>query len=195
MLRTLILSLATGVLLAAPPAVSGKPKPAHSAAAAKASTESPLTRLADPQVIQGKFVWFSVDATMPVIAKRLGPPARTSGSELYATWEYFIGETDHDPSHTILFRRSDQKIVSVTRAFEHGQNVDAWFPEGSTKVVHWPDAERPQLSARVRILPGAAVLIAIGSSKPGERTNQLVLVRREAVSIFFQWLEPFLPAP
>ena len=70
-------------------------------------------------------------------------PAR-NGSRLrgYRSWQYQIGEVEHDDfSHALVFRKSDGKLVSVTRTYNPERNVDAFFPPGET-TVHWFRAAR-----------------------------------------------------
>jgi hypothetical protein len=121
----------------------------------------------------------------------LGAPAHTGAfGPGYFSWFYQIGVEDlHDFSHTLCFRESDNKLISITRAFDPEATVDHLFPRDSTEVRAWPNREHPQLHARVRRLNGDRVLIAIGS-KPGQVCGQLILIRASALRLFFPWLEP-----
>ena len=54
---------------------------------------------------------------------------------------------------------------------------------------HFPDAQKPTFSIRVRRLSGGRLLMAIGTSKPGQTTGQLVLMRESELTHFYPWLE------
>lgn len=136
-----------------------------------------------------KLLSFTLDETQADVARVLGRPAATFEQGAYFVWQYFLipGDT-HDPSHILCFRRSDGKLVSVTRNSHEEQDVEALFPAGSWTVHLWPDKDKPQYGARSRRLGKDRVLVAMGSRKPGDPTRQLVLIRESAVPNFLPWL-------
>jgi hypothetical protein len=107
----------------------------------------------------------------------------------YISWFFRRGAEDqHNYGYILSFRRSDGKLVSVTRNFDPEAIVDHLFPHGGFVVRHWPSADKPQFGARVRSLPGRGLLLAMGSVEPGQPTGQLILIDRDVAPIFFPWL-------
>ena len=133
---------------------------------------------------------FDFNETSADIISRLGPPDGVDDSlPNYRSWFFKRGAQDeHDFGYILCFRRSDNRLVSVTRNFEPEMVVDHLFPKGSFTVRHWPSDERPQFGVRVRVLPGERLLFAMGCDKEGMPCGQLILIRREAAPIFFPWL-------
>ncbi len=171
--RRLFLTLATGALFAAP-----------------------QPRLAEPRVTPEGFRWFTLAETMKDVEERIGAPAAVGDFGVdYQTWHYRFGGTDeHDFSHYFVFRRSTRCLVSVTRAYDPEQKVDAMFPSAETKVVATSGLE-PRYGARVRRLAGGLILIAPGSTAPGEPTSQLALIRESDLANFFPWVADGLKSP
>jgi hypothetical protein len=79
-------------------------------------------------------------------------------------------------------------VVSVTRNFGEPQVVDDLFPAAETTVHSWPSTGTPKFRVRLRQLSGESLLLAIGTAKPGDRTTQLMLIRRSALKTFMPWL-------
>jgi hypothetical protein len=113
----------------------------------------------------------------------------------YRSWQYQIGEVEHDAFwHALVFRKSDGKLVSITRNYDPERNLDALFPASET-TVHWFRVEgRADFPVRVRLLPGGRVLMAIGISKAGQTTGQLVLMLDTELRHFYPWVEKDLAA-
>ena len=145
---------------------------------------------ANPQVKNGEVVWFSINDSKQQILKSLGQPAITASFGLdFESWQYRLGSTDHDDfSHLVVFRKSDQTLVSVTRNFDPERTVDDIFPAAKSIVYFYPNAQKPEYAVRVRKLPGGAVLMAMGISKQGQLTGQVVLMRAAELKHFYPWL-------
>jgi len=141
----------------------------------------------DPSLKDGELKWFSLTETKAEVLQKVGPPANvtTFGSD-FEGWQYHAGNTDHhEYSHYFVFRRSTGRLISVTRAYEEEQNVDALFPPAHTAVRRTADK---LWGARVCSLNGGRRLIAMGSTKPGERTSQLLLILDSELRYFHPWL-------
>ena len=144
----------------------------------------------DPQVSADGIRWFQLVESESEVRKCLGQPAMVADFGEYRSWQYQIGEVEHDEfSHALVFRKPDGKLVSVSRNYNPERNVDAFFPASET-AVHWFRADgQPDFAMRVRRLPGGRVLIAVGTSKPGQTTSQLVLMRETELRHFYPWLD------
>ncbi|BDC47779.1 hypothetical protein F183_A00950 [Bryobacterales bacterium F-183] len=131
---------------------------------------------------------YSLDESMQQIHRALGAPAQVAdaGPDL-VNWFYKTDVYDqHEHSHQLLFRKSDGKLLSVTRNFHFPVNVDALFPEGSATRTYQFNAE---WGVRVReTRSGQRLIIAMGATKAGATTTQIALMRPEAVRIFLPWL-------
>jgi hypothetical protein len=151
---------------------------------------SQLPAAADPQLRNGELRWFLLSETKDQIARALGPPTLVAGfGQDFLSWQYQIGDVDHDDfSHQVVFRNSSREIVSITRNYEPERNVDELFPGPETTVHHFPDASKSQFSLRLRRLSGGRVLMAMGTSKPGQLTGQLVLMRESELRVFYPWV-------
>jgi hypothetical protein len=157
---------------------------------AAASLFSQTRPAADPQIRDGKIVWFQSADTMDDVRRMLGNPAAIAdfGQDLQS-WQYQIDNADsHEFSHQLVFRKSDRKLMSVTRNYEPERNVDILFPTGETTVHHYPDSEHPQFSLRLRRLPGGLVLVATGTSAPKQSTTQILLIRQSYLSTIYPWV-------
>jgi hypothetical protein len=143
----------------------------------------------DPQLSADGPKWFQLVESESAVRKCLGQPAMVADFGEYRSWQYQIGEVEHDDfSHALVFRKSDGKLVSVSRSYNPERNVDAFFPPSET-TVHWfRAAGQPDFAMRVRRLRGGRVLIAVGTSKPGQTTSQLVLMREIELRHFYPWL-------
>ena len=134
---------------------------------------------------------FTLRETPDQLIALLGRPDSVDDSlPAYFSWLFKAGAHDEgDYGYILCFRRSDGKLVSITRNFDPEPNVDHLFPSGSFTVQHWPSAEKPQFSARLRVLPGDRLLLAMGSGETGKPCGQLILIDRSVASFFFSWLE------
>jgi hypothetical protein len=133
---------------------------------------------------------FTLDETPEQLARGMGRPAMVNDQEkAFQTWYYQTDVLDkHEFSHVLLLRRPDNRILSVTRNYHYPVQVEALFPAGKSTIHHWPDDKHPQLSVQVRMFEGDRILIAMGVSKPGQATTQLIMIRRTALPTFFPWL-------
>ena len=150
----------------------------------------------DPQISTDGLKWFQLVESESDVRKYLGQPVMVADFGEYRSWQYQIGEVEHDDfSHALVFRKSDGRLVSVSRTYNPERGVDAFFPPGETSV-HWFRAPgQPDFPMRVRRLRGGRVLIAVGTSKPGHTTSQLVLMRESELRHFYPWLaEDLAPA-
>jgi hypothetical protein len=122
------------------------------------------------------------------VLQRLGQPALIVPFGEFESWQYQIGvEDNHEFSHILLFR--DGELLSLTRNWEQERTVDELFPPEASKVYYYPDAKNPEYGVRVRRLSGGRVLMAMGSSEPGQPTGQVVLIRESELPHFHPWLK------
>ena len=132
---------------------------------------------------------FQLTETSAQVVQRLGRPALVAPAGEFESWQYQIGvEDNHEFSHMLLFRVSTGELVSVTRNWEQERTVDEFFPVSESKVYYYPDAEHREYGVRVRHLSGGRLLIAMGSTKPGDVTGQVVLIREAELQHFHGWL-------
>ena len=141
----------------------------------------------EPQTVQGELKWFQLGETESEVRARLGQPAMIADFGGYRSWQYRLDEaTDHDDfSHALVFRKSDGKLVSISRTYAEERNLDAFFPDGSGKVHYYPDAAKPAMTIRLRRLPGGRVLLATGVALSG----QITLMADSELRIFYPWIE------
>ena len=102
----------------------------------------------------------------------------------FQSWQYESDEHE-EFSLTVVFRKSDGKLVSVTRNYEPERNVDALFPEAETTVHQF----NPQYGLRLRRLSGGRVLMAMGAPKRGQVTGQMVVMRESELRYFYPWVK------
>jgi hypothetical protein len=143
----------------------------------------------DPQLSADGIKWFQLGESESDVRKSLGQPSMVTDFGEYRSWQYQIGAVEHDDfSHALVFRKSDGQLVSVSRTYNPERGVDAFFPPSET-TVHWfREAGQPDFPMRVRRLRGGRILIAVGTSKPGQTTGQLVLIRETELAHFYAWL-------
>jgi hypothetical protein len=148
-------------------------------------------RWKEPQLSEVEPKWFLLMETESEVRARLGQPAMVADFGNYRSWQYQLDEDlDHDDfSHALVFRKSDGRLISISRTYATERNVDAFFPDAMTTVHHFPDARKPAFSIRVRRLSGGRLLMAMGTSKAGQATGQLVLMRESELTHFYPWLE------
>jgi hypothetical protein len=173
------ISFLVGALLAAAPAFS-------------------QTVPAEP-VSDGDVKWFRLVETESEVRSRLGQPMMVADFGQYRSWQYRLEHPEHEGVHSdgcgtefsysLVFRRSDGKLVSVTRKYDPQENVDRLFPSNETVVRWFHSAGQPDFPVRVRRLAGGRVLMAFGVSKPGQSASQLVLMRESELRHFYSWLE------
>jgi len=149
-----------------------------------------LPASADPTVLKGELKWFSLTENRTEVAKEMGLPVMAApvGPELEA-WQFQLGPTEEEGfSHQFVFSKATGTLVSVTRNYEPEREVDSFFPAAETKAYFYPNAAKPEYRVRVRRLSGARLLIAMGVSKPGESTGQILLIRETELIRFYPWL-------
>ncbi len=128
------------------------------------------------------------------IVRILGKPDHVDDSvKAYQSWQYESADNeDRDdnspPSYILCVQTAGQQLLSLTRNFVSPQVVDDLFPLAGTRTFHWPSKTAPQFSLRLRSISPETLLLAMGTSKPGERTTQLILIRRSALKTFMPWL-------
>ena len=156
---------------------------------------SQVAQWADPMPSRTEPKWFLLVETESEIRAKLGQPKMVADFGNYRSWQYQIGEVDHeDFSHALVFRKSDGKLISVSRSYDPQRTVDEFFPASESTVHYYPDAERPQFTMRVRRLSGGRLLMAMGISKAGQATGQILLMRESELAYFYPWLEAQLAA-
>ncbi len=146
---------------------------------------APLLLAAEPELLS-----VTLRETTTQMAEKLGRPAQTGeASPGYFSWFLQTDVADHhEYSHVLLFRHADRTLVSLTRNFEEPRVVDELFPAAESRTFYWRAEGQPDWPVRVRCLSGDRVLIAMGVEKPGQRTNQLLLIRREELVAYLPWL-------
>jgi hypothetical protein len=143
---------------------------------------------ADPAVVKGRVQWLTLGESREDLARAMGPPRMIApfGADFVA-YQYQIGGVDHhDYSHQVVVRRSDGTVVSITRNYEPEIVVDEFFPEPETSAYRCQECGG--YSVRVRKLSGGRLLLAMGVSRPGQRTGQLLLIRESELRVFLPWL-------
>jgi hypothetical protein len=151
-----------------------------------------LSASADPKI--HAIMGFTLDEDSAGIAKLIGPPSRVDDSTpTYQSWQYEPpADEDVDdnspPAWLVCVHTTSRRVLSVTRNFGKPQDVDALFPAAETEVHHWPSERDRQFSVRLRRLPGDKLLLAMGTDRAGQRTTQLILIRRDALRTFMSWL-------
>jgi hypothetical protein len=147
----------------------------------------------DPQVKADGVKWFDLVEREAEVRQHLGQPTMVADFGEYRSWQYQIGEVEHDDfSHALVFRKSDGVLVSITRNYSPERNADALFPVSETSVHWFHKAGQADFPMRVRKLTGGRVLIAVGVSKQGQTTSQLVLMRATELHHFYPWLNDAL---
>src|SRR5262245_39771929 len=117
----------------------------------------------EPGVRNGKFVWFRLEESREEVARVVGPPSEIAGfGQDFVSWQYRLEHReDEEPSHSFVFRRSDGKLLSVTRNFASERDVSALFPAAET-TVHEFHGERSEVyPVLVRKLDGSRLLLAM----------------------------------
>src|SRR5882672_6624272 len=72
----------------------------------------------DPQLSADGIKWFQLGESESDVRKLLGQPALVADFGEYRSWQYQIGDVEHDDfSHALVFRQSDGKLVSVSRTY------------------------------------------------------------------------------
>lgn len=151
---------------------------------------------ADPILKDGRLHWFELTESQSEVAARIGRPAAIAPSGTYfISWQYHLSNIDHhDASHIFVFRRSDGRLLSVTRIYDPERPVDPFFPASETSVYHQTSGNT-RYPVRVRQLSGGRYLLALGVSRPGDPTSQLVLMHRDALRAFYPWLAAQIKLP
>lgn len=149
--------------------------------------------LADPRFHGGYLLWFSLNENLDQVFEKMGQPANIMDHGMYRSLQYLINVLDrHDYSHSFVFVRDTKELLSVTRTYEFPEIIDGLFPRKGTDVFWYPDAEKKEYGARARRLSGDRLLLAFGSTEPGQPTTQLMLIKRSALPAFAPWILPQL---
>lgn len=135
-------------------------------------------------------IWFQLTETRDQVGTMLGKPAQVveMGNWFYS-WQYQMDSTDEEYSHYAVFRKSDGKLISVTRQYPLERKVDELFPADETVTCFFPDSTKPAFGARVRRLSGGRLLIAMGSATKGKPTGQILLIRETELGNFYPWIQ------
>ena len=136
-------------------------------------------------------VRFTLEEDTTKVAAMLGAPAQVgeAGPHHFFWYLQLNVVDDHDHSHILLFRKEDKRLVSVTRDYGEPKNVDSLFPVAESQTYYWQNGTQPRWPVRVRMLSGNRVLVAMGVAGPGQRTNQVLLIRRSAMAGYLPWLQ------
>jgi hypothetical protein len=105
---------------------------------------------------------------------------------IYLSRQYRFGEeTDHDDfSHALVFRKSDGKLVSVSRTYAEPRLLDAWFPKNETAVYRLAPGTA-DYRARVRRMGNGSILMSPGSGEWGQPAQQIVLMHESVLHRFY----------
>ncbi|MEZ5403865.1 MAG: hypothetical protein R2729_29565 [Bryobacteraceae bacterium] len=149
----------------------------------------------DPSVRNGTVQWVDLQETKDQIHRRAGAPAVMADFGAgYESWQFRIAGFDHhDYSHLLVFRRTNGKLLSITRVYEPERQVDEFFPPDGTRVFSTA-SNGVDFKVRVRLLPGGRFLLAPGTAKPGDPASQIVLLGRDALRNFYPWIDRQLSA-
>ena len=154
----------------------------------------------------GELLRFTMKESPADVVRLMGRPERVDNSSpAFESWQYEgPADEDHDdnspPGWFICVRSGDRQLLSVTRNFGKPLAIDQYFPPEQSTVHYWPSKEAAQYSLRLRTLADDVLLLAMGVAKPGDRTTQLMLIRRSALKALMPWLAEQLdhsskPAP
>lgn len=146
-----------------------------------------------PSAVVDEMQRFTLSETPAQLRSILGEPKLIVDlNDKFRSFQYQVDSHDpHDFSHIVCIRRTDGVIISITRNYEEPREVETLMPARETTTHYYPDAAKPEYSARARSLArGQRFLLAMGTSKPGDKTSQLVMVRREVLPDFFAWIVP-----
>lgn len=126
----------------------------------------------------------------------LGEPTLVSEvNPEFRAWQYRLGDIDHDDfSHALIFRKSTNNLVSISRTFEHPVNVERLFAASPSTYYRYPEAGPTEMIVRVRRLGQERLLLAFGSAKQGDLTTQVVLIEQSVLRVFYPWLADQLKA-
>src|SRR5262245_31923911 len=150
----------------------------------------------DPGVKEGKLVWFQLGETREEVSRIAGPPHRVATFGDFISWQYFIGEReDEEASHFLVFRKSDGRLLSVTRSFEHERDVAALFPATETAIHTFHGEHGEEYPVAVRKLDRGRLLLAMGFAKPADPVRQVTLIRADQLQYFHSWLHRQLEQP
>ncbi len=118
----------------------------------------------------------------------LGEPVQVADiNSDFRAWQYRVGDLDHDEfSHSLVFRKTTDTLVSMSRTFQKPLAVDRFFPRST--YYRYPEDGPAQMVVRVQSLSGDRYLMAFGSTKQGEPATQLVLIHRSVIPVFYPWL-------
>lgn len=146
-----------------------------------------FSQVAEPAIKNGQFNWFALTETKQQVTKVMGLPRMVADFAAdFVSWQYQVGDIDHeDFSHQLVFRKSTQALISITRNYDPERSVDEFFPQAETSVYSFPDAQKPQFSVRLRRLSNGRILMAMGTAKT---TGQLVLIHEQELRNFYPWL-------
>ncbi len=124
------------------------------------------------------------------IRRLLGEPVLVADvNSEFRSWQYRLGGMDHeDFSHALIFRKSTNTLVSVSRTFETPVNIEKLFPPSASTYFHFLERGKPEMVVRVHRLANGRLLLAFGSAKPDDLTNQIVLIEGSALRVFYPWL-------
>jgi len=144
---------------------------------------------ADPQLRNGELSWFLLTETKDQVTRALGPPKAVAGfGQDFLSWQYQIGNVDHEEfSHQVVFRESTRGIVSITRNYDPNEMSMRCFRRRKRQCT---------IIRRVKSLNSACACAVCrrtrpdghGTSKPGQVTGQLVLMRESELRFFYPWV-------
>ena len=138
--------------------------------------------IAQPSGLDG----FRLGENKSEVARLLGAPKLISpfGAE-FEGWQFQIGETEEGAfSHHAVFRKSDGKLISLARDYPEPIAVDSLFPPAESVTFSGPG----NWNVRVHPLGPHRYLLAMGVSRSGEKTTQIVLLDDTALRAFYPWL-------
>ena len=158
---------------------------------------SQQSRWTDPRIESGRFEWLRLLESESEVREQLGQPPLAGDFGVYRSWQYrFDAELDHDDfSHALVFRKSDGRLVSVSRTYAQPRLIDEWFPRQETVVCSLPAPGGLDFRVRVRRMAGGALLMAPGSGEWGKPAQQIILIHESVMPRFYPELAERLSRP
>ena len=136
-----------------------------------------------------KILSFSFDLNETRLQGRLGAPDHLREQSAYRIWDYNLGAVDENDmtfAWSFYFEQPSGRLISVTHNISRGTTTNDVFAAGRSKKVIGPAPGR--LPILYRLIGNDGVLLGIGVSNPDQGCNQVILMRRSALSRFYPWL-------
>lgn len=130
----------------------------------------PLFSQTDPRLKDGvqKPVWFQLTEDRGEVSKLLGKPANVASFlKDFVSWQFQLGSSHEDFSHVAVFRKSEGKLMSITREYEPESNVDELFPPAQTTACFFPQCPKSQVCSARPAIVRRAIADGVGDVEAG----------------------------